>query len=100
MKINLFPQVRNGSLTLSKTGDSITVNGEVFDFTPLPEGAIIPPEAIAHEYFLWPIKRVDGVLHISILFPIAMTAPREACFPDAILAIVDGPIALPETRHD
>ena len=39
MKIKLSPILLNTPLDLSRSGDTLTINGETFDFSPLPEGA-------------------------------------------------------------
>lgn len=39
-------------LSLSRAGDVLTVNGQAFDFTPLPEGGELPTEAIDRSYSL------------------------------------------------
>ena len=39
MKIILSPMRRDAQLTLSKSGDLLTLNGEAFDFSGLPNGA-------------------------------------------------------------
>ena len=38
-KINLSPQVRLNTLTLSKQGETLVINGENYDFSQLTEGA-------------------------------------------------------------
>ena len=67
MQITLSPARRDTPLTLSRTGDALTINGEVFDFTPLPDGATLPREAIASDWFAGPVERVDGTLHLTLV---------------------------------
>ncbi len=95
MRINLSPQVRNGTLKVSKKGDKLTVNGQIFDFGKLPEGATLPGEAVACEYIVGGVTRKEGQLLLTLLLPIAWDAPHEACFPEPIIDPPDGPIALP-----
>ena len=47
MKISFTPVRRSDSLVLSKLGDTLTINGEIYDFAALPEGATLPREGVA-----------------------------------------------------
>lgn len=99
-KISFSPQYSTGDLTLVKQGDILTVNGDVLDFTDLPEGGEYPPEAIDNEFVVGGVKRVDGEIHITILLPYSNpNAPRSVTFPDPITVTADGPVALPEGRN-
>ncbi|MEC6486209.1 hypothetical protein VXS82_22890, partial [Pseudomonas aeruginosa] len=66
MIITLSPYVAlpgsDEHLMLSRTGDVLTVNGQSFDFTPLPEGGELPAEAIGSEWFAGPVVRREGRL--------------------------------------
>ncbi|HEJ6449530.1 TPA: hypothetical protein SL854_006681, partial [Pseudomonas aeruginosa] len=57
-------------LSLSRAGDVLTVNGQVFDFTPLPEGGELPAEAIGSEWFAGPVLRRAGQLELILRFPL------------------------------
>jgi len=95
MHINLIPQVRDGTLKVAKKGDKLTVNGQAFDFSKLPEGAMLPGEAVDSEHIIGNVMRTGGQLQVTLLLPIAWDAPHEACFPEPIIDPSDGPIALP-----
>ncbi|MEG0923199.1 MAG: hypothetical protein RSD57_15915 [Comamonas sp.] len=95
MKIQLSPQVRNGELNVSKSGDTLTINGTVYDFAPLSDGALLPAAAIQCEHIVGDVTRVGGQLHITLLLPIAWDAPHETCFPEPIVNPPDGVINLP-----
>lgn len=98
MKITLIPQRRDTTLSLEKTGDVLSVNGEAFDFSALQEGDELPPEAIASDLFAGPVTRQDGVLHLSLILPHGPNAPQETLFPIPKNVTDDGPIKLPP--HD
>ena len=66
MKIAFTPQNRFDTLALSKRGDILTVNGEDFDFSPLPEGYSVPVESA---WIIGDVKRISGELHIMIACP-------------------------------
>jgi hypothetical protein len=95
MDITLHPMRSDTSLTLEKTGDVLTVNGEVFDFTNIPDGATLPRDAVAADWLAADVQRVNGTLELAIIFPHGAKAPHEALFPAPIIAPPDGPISLP-----
>ena len=95
MRINLTPQVREKQLAVTKLGDSLTINGQTFDFTPLPEGAVLPAASVACEYIVSDVTRTDGRVVLTLLLPIAWDASHNACFPQPLIDPPDGPLALP-----
>ncbi len=101
MQINLSPQVRADALEVRKDGDKLTINGELFDFTPLPEGAVLPIAAVDCEHILGDVTRANGRIVLTLRLPTAWDAPHEAAFPQPIIDPPDGAIALPgEQPHD
>ena len=95
MIINLSPQVREDTIKVSKYGDVLVINGNEFDFGPLPEGAYLPVDAIAGEYFVNGVTRVDGQIEITLVFPIPWWAPDEWKFPFPIINPKDGEVQMP-----
>lgn len=101
MHITLSPQRRDDALSLSRTGDVLTINGDALDLSGIPEGATLPASAVACEWIAEPIARIGGVLHLSLILPhgpIPWPAPPEAAVvthPEPITVTADGPIALP-----
>ncbi|HCF4947776.1 hypothetical protein [Pseudomonas aeruginosa] len=99
MIIKLSPYVplpgSDERLTLRKTGNALTVNGQEFDFTPLPEGGELPAEAIGSEWFAGPALRRAGRLELILRFPLAADASVAARFPEPLLIEADGPVELP-----
>lgn len=98
MKISLSPIVSDKKLALSLfkgDGDLITVNGEAFDFSPLPDGATLTADEIDSEYFVGNVERVNGDLQFTLLFPISENASRAACFPEPIVNPPEGTVDLP-----
>lgn len=100
MQIILSPARRDTPLTLSRQGDALTINGEVFDFAPLPEGATLPREAIASDWFAGPVERVGGALRLSLVLPHGANAPQETLFPAPLTLTGDGPVTLPHYEMD
>jgi len=95
MKLTFYPMRRATPMTLSRSGDTLTINGEAFDFSPLPDGATLPEEAIASEWFSGPVERIDGVLHVKLRLPHGDNAPQQTLFPAPITLTGDGPVPLP-----
>lgn len=95
MHITLNPQRSDAALSVAKAGDTLTINGEAFDFSAIPEGATLPAEAVSSEFVAGPVERLDGVLHITLLLPHGANPPPEVAFPAPIIDPPDGPLALP-----
>lgn len=95
MKISLSPQRRDDRLTVSRSGDKLTVNGDVFDFSSLPDGATIPVGEVPCEWIVGPVDRVNGEIWLSLILPHGPTPPQEVAFPSPVMALADGPIELP-----
>ena len=83
-------------LTVSKSGDTLTINGEVFDFSGIPNGATLPKEAIACDWIAGPVERdMAGVLTIPLRLPCGHNAPEKTRFPQRLENVADGPVNLP-----
>jgi len=95
MQITLTPQRRDDTLTLTRSGDVLTINGEAFDFTAIPEGGTLPRDAVACDWLAGDVTRSGGVLHLTLILPHGADAPQETLFPAALTLTGDGPVALP-----
>ena len=95
MKIILSPVRMDETLEASVAGDVITLNGQDFDFTQLPEGATLPADAIESDYFAGPVSRINGELHLTLRLPHGPNPSQHAAFPEPIHVTEDGPVALP-----
>ena len=95
MKLALSPTRTDIPLFASRDGDTLTLNGEAFDFAPLEEGETLPADAIDSEWIAGDVARTDGVLHITLRLPHGANAPEETRFPEPIIDPPDGEIALP-----
>ena len=96
MKLLFSPQRRDDVLILSKSGDALTVNGTVYDFSPLPDGATLPREAIDCEWICGDVSRINGELVIPVLLPHGPDASEAARFPEPLTVTIDGEVVLPE----
>ena len=95
MKLLFSPQRRDDVLILSKSGDALTVNGTVYDFSPLPDGATLPREAIGCEWICGDVSRINSELEIPILLPHGPNPPHARAFPEPLTVTANGPITLP-----
>ena len=84
MRINFSPSRKDVRLTLYVEGDTVKVNGELFDFSPLPEGSTLPCTAIDSNWFVGDVYRKDGDIHISVILPHGIDAPYETRFPQPV----------------
>jgi hypothetical protein len=100
MRIKLNPQRRDDTLTVIKSGDTLTINGEVFDLSVIPEGATLPADAISSEFFSGPVERTDGVLHITLTLPHGANPQQHVAFPEDIVNPSDGEIVLPKNIEE
>ena len=95
MQIKLNPQRRDDQLTVVKQGDALIVNGVTYDFSPLPEGATLPAEAIDSDLFSGPVERVNGEIVLTLTLPHGPNPSHAVAFPEPINVTADGPVELP-----
>lgn len=95
MHITLSPVRLDETLAATMAGDVLTLNGVEFDFGPLPEGATLPAEAIASDWIVGPVSRIDGELHLALRLPHGPSPSHAVAFPELIHVTVDGPVPLP-----
>lgn len=100
--LDLSPMRRDDALTLHRAGDVLTINGTPYDFGPLPEGGLLPRDAVGCDWIVSDVTRAGGVLRLTLILPhgpIPHPVPFEAVdvlFPAPIHVTADGPVALPE----
>jgi hypothetical protein len=94
MNITLTPMRRDDTLALSLSGDILTINGEAFDFSAIPEGASLPRDAVASDWLASDVERAAGVIGLTLILPHGADAPQGTLFPQPIGA-GDGAIAVP-----
>lgn len=95
MQITLSPMRRDERLTLHREGDVLTLNGEPFDLSGVPEGATLPRKAIDSDWIAGDVERVSGALNVPLILPHGAHAPQDTLFPAPITIDGDGAVALP-----
>ncbi|MDT9673833.1 hypothetical protein F6R97_04080 [Pseudomonas sp. JV414] len=98
MEITVFGQrYDNEPFELIKKGDSLFINGEQFDFFPMPEGATLPGTAVQSKWFsLGQITKEENVIKLSLLYPVPANYSPEQATPQLLTNVADGPVALPQ----
>ena len=100
MKLILSAQRRDDQYTLAVSGDTLIINGETFDFTPVEEGDILDAEAITSDYIVDKVTRTAGQLEVTLLLPHGYPAPEATRFPEPIIDPPDGPVTLPAHQEE
>jgi hypothetical protein len=90
-----FSPVRSDeTLEARVSGDVLTVNGQPFDFGPLPEGATLPDGACGSDWIAGPVERRGGVVAVTLRLPHGLAAPAARRFPQPVV-VTAGPVPLP-----
>ena len=102
MKITFSPQAGlpgQPEATLVVSGDVLTVDGVVYDLSPVPEGGEAVPEGSDHP-FIGTITRQDGVIHATVRVRLGDTAADHQPVDPARWQIEagDGPVEIPALR--
>lgn len=105
MNFTFSPCRSDAELAMSVAGDVLTINGEHFDFSGVPNGATLPREAISCDLIAEPVERDEaGVLTVPLILPLGPDAPEAARFPAPMTDVPDGPVDLsafaPEEEAD
>lgn len=101
MQISLSPVRMDATLTVTRTGDTLVINGQRFDFADLPEGATLPAEAIASGWIRGPVTRAGGRICLTLNMPYRPFPDPDApeaqavLFPVPLVLDTDGPVDLP-----
>lgn len=94
MIIKLSPVRSDAQLAITKSGDTLEVNGVALDFSRLPDGATLPAEAVGCDFVIAQVERNNGDLMLTLMLPHAADAPQAARFP-VDLYPNDGQVQLP-----
>ncbi|KGE01010.1 hypothetical protein [Rhizobium sp. YS-1r] len=95
MHISFSPMRRDNTLAISKSGDILTINGEAFDFSGLPDGATIPAGEVPCDWIVEPVERIGGDLRLTLILPHGADPSVDVAFPTPLINPPDGPLAIP-----
>lgn len=96
MRIKLSPQRRDDTLSISKVGNALVINSEVYDFSVMKNGDRLPASAVKCEYIVGEISFNNDELEIEIILPLPENYTYEQAYPKDIYFNGDGKIPLPE----
>lgn len=99
MFIKLSPVRADDAIEVVVSGDVLHINGEAFDFSPLPDGATLPCDAIGSLHFVGPVERVNGELHLTLRMPHGPNPAQDVAFPEPLTVTADGVVTLPGGEH-
>jgi len=98
MKITLIPAVAAdgvGAMSMSVSGDTLTINGTAFDLSGVSEGDTLPAEAVAHDHVVHEVTRVSGEINLSVVLPCSHEA--MASLSQSVVTTASGAVSLPST---
>lgn len=98
MKITFIPQRSDKELIIIKNKDTLLINDESFDFSPLKDGEVLPYRSIDNDYITGDIKRINGTVELSIIMPHAYIPNSEIFDPISVLVEKDGIVELPNVN--
>lgn len=78
-----------------KSGASLSVNGEVYDFSQMKDGDTLPREAIAGDNFPSDVSMDNGVITLTLRLPLPWNYSQAQAFPEPLFNVPDGPVKLP-----
>lgn len=101
MKIKLFPFLGFDHITATVSGDTITINGESVDLSPLPDGFRIMGSEIDNKFFVPTeyVERINGELHFTLFLHVDENTDEQWRNPPEpnVLTVVQGVVPFPET---
>ncbi|MCF5550303.1 hypothetical protein L6218_05990 [Pseudomonas syringae pv. syringae] len=96
MIIKLSPQRRDDTLEVIKAGNTLTVNGELFDFSRMVDGDTLPFSAVTSQWFIGNFDMVGDELTLTLVLPNPANYSPEQAFPIDLVSVPDGLVALPQ----
>lgn len=98
MRISFSPQRRDDALEVTRRGDVLTINGEVFDFSDIPDGETSSFNHASSSWIVGPVERIEGELHLTLLLPHGAQPSEAVAFPSALVDPADGNLPIPNSR--
>lgn len=83
--------------TADVAGDVLTVNGEAYDLSSIPDGG--QAGATGDHPFIGPIQRIDGVIHAPLIWHYdGVTALEDQGEDHPVADVTSGPVDAPVAR--
>ena len=99
MNLTLIPQLGadgDAEMRIFIDGDALEVDGVRYAMSDVPEGGEYVPDLTAP--FVRPIRRVDGIIHVTIIARLGADAALEQDGPWLVTA-ASGRVAIPALRQ-
>ncbi|QOI04620.1 hypothetical protein [Pseudomonas savastanoi] len=96
MIIKFSPVRTDDKLDLIKFGNSLSINGELFDFSRMVDGDTLPRDAIKSQWFHGDVEMNEGQLSVLIMLPNPYNYSPEQAFPVPMNDVPDGEVILPK----
>lgn len=95
MRIKLSPVFGGDTLVVVKNGSALTINGKIFDLSPMADGDTLPFGAITSTWFPTDVEHFGGELVVTLRLPNPWNYSPEQAFPVDLVDVPDGRVALP-----
>lgn len=96
MRITFSPQHRDTELELVVNGSKLVINGDILDFSDLPDGASYPVDAIDNALIDRSVSRINGEIHVTVILPYKLSnPPQSVVFPMPVTVTTNGRVPLP-----
>lgn len=95
MKISLSPIRSDENLTVEKNGDRLRINGELFNFNPIPDGGDLDASLTNCEWVVGLISRVNGEIELTLRLPHGPNPSNSVAFPEPLENVPDGIVNIP-----
>lgn len=95
MILTFTPMRSDADIALVRKGDSLQINGKTYDFSALPEGAVLPRDAVDCPELVSDVTRQAGVIKLTLILPHGANPPAGRTFPKPMTLRRNGPVELP-----
>lgn len=96
MRIAFSPQYSDATLDLVVNGSKLIINGDILDFSDLPDGGSYPVDAIENDLIGGAVSRINGEIHATVILPYKLSNPPHAVvFPLPVTVTTNGRVPLP-----
>lgn len=96
-RVSFSPLLSEGTLTVIKFGEKLTINGDTIDLSVIPDSATVKHAHVIHPFLVDKIERINGVINLTVRLP--YIADGHVKTPVPITVTTDGSISLPEVRN-
>lgn len=95
MRIKLSPQRRDDTLVVVRSGNTLAINGEDFDFSRMADGDTLPASAISSPWFVGQVDNVGSELELTLILPLPANYSPGQAFPLPLENVPNGPVVFP-----